>query len=113
MIVALLSVLIAGFASFAMLYSFFALVPRFAGDGRSVSSALIQWLLIASVVIPAIAVAFYGPIWLYQVAFSRATTEDQRLWLILAGIGLLAVCMLGALRSPAGKRYSMWRTRVA
>jgi hypothetical protein len=112
MVAALLSVLIAGFASFAMICLFLALVPRLAGDGKSVSSALIQWLLIASVVMPAIAVAFYGPIWLYQVVFSRATTEDQRVWLILAGIGLLAVCMFGAFRTPAGKRYSRWRSRV-
>jgi hypothetical protein len=109
----LLSLLFAGLASFAMLCLFFALVPRLAADGRFISSALVQWLLIAALVFPAIAAAIFGPSWLYEVTFSRATTKDQRLWLIIAGVGLLAVCVFCALQSSPGKIYSSWRTRVA
>src|SRR4051812_48815589 len=104
-IFALLSLVFAGAASFAMLYLFFALVPRLGARRRALTSILIQWILIASVVIPAIAAAIFGPIWLYQVVFNYATTQNQRLWLIASGILALVLCFLAAMRSAAGRRY--------
>lgn len=110
MILALLSLLLSGLASFAMLWLFLAWVPRLAGDGKSIGSWLLQWVLIVSVVMPASVTAIFGPSWLYEVAFSRETTKDHRYWLIVSGLVVLALCILTALRSAAGKRYSLWRT---
>jgi hypothetical protein len=113
MIPALASMVIAGFVAYAMLFAFFALVPRVVAGRASILGFSLQWLLIAVLVLPAIAVAYFGPSWLYEASFGRTATKDQRLWLIVGGIALLVVCFLVALRSSAGKRYSQWRRRVA
>ena len=113
MILVMLSLSLAGLTCFVLLYLFFWLVPRLSGEGKSFASFLMQWLLIASVVIPAIATAIFGPLWLYEVALIRATNVDHRLWLIASGSILLVLCFVAAVRSSAGKRYSSWRTSIA
>jgi len=113
MTLGLISAVLGGFASFAMLCLFLALVPRLARDGKSTRSFLVQWLLIVGLVLPAIAPAIFGPLWLYEVAFDRPTTADHRLWLIPAGIVVLVFCFLGAIHSAIGKQYSSWRSRAA
>jgi hypothetical protein len=113
MILGAISLLLAGLASFAMLCLFLALVPHLARDGKALEGLLLQWLLIVCIVMPAIATATFGPIWLYEVAFNRPTMQDHRLWLIASGIVVLVLCFLGALQSAVGKRYSSWRSRVA
>jgi hypothetical protein len=52
-------------------------VPRVAGDGKSIVSSLLQWIIIVAVM-AAIAIAVYGPLWPYEVTFSRPTTKDHR-----------------------------------
>ena len=57
-----------------------------------------------------IAVAYFAPSWLYKVPFGQVATSDERLWLIVGGIAVFAICFLVALRSSAGQRYSKWRS---
>jgi hypothetical protein len=113
MMFTLLSFLIAGLVSFAMQWIFFALLPLLAVDGQPISPFKLKWQLVVPVLIPATAIAIFGPCWLYEVVFGRDTPKDQRLWFILAGVGLHVACMHGALRSPAGKRYLLRLNRVA
>ena len=110
MIPALASLVLAGLAAFGMLIAFLALVPRVVARRPGIFSFTVQWLLIAIVVFPAIAVAYFAPSWLYEVPFGQVATKDQRFWLILGGIALFAGIFLVALRSSAGKRYSRWRS---
>ena|SRR5689334_19245061 len=109
MILGLASILISGLVAYAMLIAFLALAPRVAAGRSSIRSSSVQWLLVAALVLPAIAVAYFGPSWLFDVPFGQAATKDQRFWLIVGGIALLIICFLVALRSSAGKRYSQWR----
>jgi hypothetical protein len=109
MIPALASLLLAGLVAFGMLFVFFALVPRVVANRSGVFSFAMQWLLIAVLVFPAIAVAYFAPSWLYEVPFGQAATKDQRFWFMVVGIALFVGCFLVALRSSAGKRYSQWR----
>src|SRR5436190_23114106 len=108
MIPALVSLVLSGLLAFGMLSAFFALVPRVVADRSAGLSFTLQWFLVAVLALPAIAVAYFGPIWLYEVPFARVTTRDQRHLLIVGGIALLGICFLFALRSSAGKRYSQW-----
>jgi len=107
---ALASLVLAGLVAFGILFGFFALVPRVVANRAGVSSFTLQWLLIAVFVFPAIAVAYFAPSWIYEVPFGQVATKDQRFWLILCGIALFVGCFVLALRSPAGKRYSRWRS---
>jgi hypothetical protein len=109
MIPALASLVIAGLVAFGMLFVFFALVPRVVANRPGIFSLTLQWLLIAVLVFPAIAVTYFAPSWLYEVPFGQAATKAHRFWLIMGGIALFVVCFLVALRSSAGKRYSQWR----
>ena len=113
MIAALTALLLSGLVAYAMLFAFFALVPRVVPVRASILGFSLQWLLIAVLALPTIAVAYFGPSWLYEVPFGRAATKDQRTWLIISGIALFGICFVIALRSSAGKRYSQWRSRVA
>jgi hypothetical protein len=110
---AALSFLLSGLAAFALLCAFVALVPRFAGSGKSIMSVVLQYILIAAVVVPAIGIAIFGPLSLYEVIFSRSTTKDQRFWLLLGGSLLLVICLFSALRTAVGRRYLLWQSRVA
>jgi len=107
---ALVSLLIAGLVTYAMLVAFFATVPRVVDGRSSTASFVLQYLLIALFVLPAIAVAYFGPLWLLQVPFDRDTTKDERFWLIIGGILLLGIAFVGAVRSSVGRRYSQWRS---
>jgi hypothetical protein len=109
MIPALASLVLAGLVAFGMLFAFFSLVPRVVANRPGIFSFTLQWLLIAVLVFPAIAVAYFAPTWLYEVPFDQVATKDQRFWLIVGGIALFVGCFLVALRSSAGKRYSQWR----
>jgi hypothetical protein len=111
MIPALASLVLSGLVAFAMLFAFFALVPRVAADRSAGPSFTLQWFLITVIVHPAFAVAYFAPSWLYEVPFGRVATKEQRLWLIIGGIALFGICFLVALRSSAGKRYTQWRRR--
>lgn len=113
MMPALTSLLLSGLVAYAMLVAFFELVPRVAAGRSAKLGFLLQWLLIAGLVLPAIAIACFGPNWLYEVPFGRAATEAQRSWLIIGGLTLLVTSFLVALLSSAGKRYSKWRSRVS
>jgi hypothetical protein len=111
MILAALSFLPAALVAFAMLYAFVAFVPRLFGNGRSLWSFLLQWALGLAVVVPVSGVALFGPLWLYEVFFSRPTTKDSRFCFLLGGAALLATCLVAAFRSEAGKQYSSWDSR--
>ena len=113
MIPALASILLSGLIAYAMLFAFFATMPRVVAGRSTILGFALQWLLILVLALPAIAVAYFGPSWLYEVLFGRAATKDQRLWLMLGGIALLGFCFFIALRSSAGRRYSQWGRRVA
>jgi hypothetical protein len=108
-----LPVLLAGLASYALLCLFLALVPRLAGERKSVVSFLLQYLLILVLVVPAIAAAIFGPSLLIELTANESRTENQNAGLIVVGSVLLVGCLIAALRSPAGRRYTSWRSRVA
>jgi hypothetical protein len=109
MIPALASVVLAGLVAFGMLFAFVALVPRVVANRAGVLSFTLQWLLVAVLVFPAIAVAYFAPSWLYEVPFGQVATKEQRFWFIVGGVALFVGCFLVALRSSAGRRYSQWR----
>ena len=113
MMLAALSFLLSGLAAFALLCAFVTLVPRLAGRGNSIMSVLAQYILIAAVVVPAIGIAIFGPLSLYELSFSRPTTKDQRFWLLLGGSLLLVICLVSALRTAVGRRFLSWQSRVA
>jgi hypothetical protein len=94
-----------------MLFSFFALVPRIVANRSTALSFILQWLMIAILVLPAIAVAYFGPSWLYEAPFGQVASKYSRLWLIVGGVALFGGCFVAALRSSAGKQYSKWRGR--
>jgi hypothetical protein len=110
---ALLSFLISGLVSFAMEWLFVRMVPLLSVDGQPVSNFKFKWRLVMPVLIPAMAIAIFGPAWLYEVAFGCAMKKGQRLWFILSGVGLHVACMHAALRTPAGKRYLLRLSRAA
>jgi hypothetical protein len=107
-----LSLFLAGLASFGLLGLFFLLVPRVVGERASAASSLLQYVLILALVVPAIAAAIFGPGLFFELTANDAATKDQRTWLIVGGIASLCVTCVAALRSPAGRRYSAWRARV-
>jgi hypothetical protein len=109
MVQALTSLILSGLVAYAMLIAFFALVPRFAAGRSPILAFSLQWLPIVVLALPAIAVAHFGPSWIYEVPFGRTATQDQRTWLIIGGLSLLGISFLVALRSSAAKRYSKWR----
>ena len=111
MIPALASFVLSGLVAFGMLFSFLALVPRVVVGRSTALSVILQFFLIGILVLPAVAVAYYGPSWLYEAPFGQVATKDQRLWLIVGGIALFCGCAAVALRSSAGKQYSKWRGR--
>jgi hypothetical protein len=113
MIPVALSFLLSGLAAFALLCAFAALVPRVAGDGKSLVSVALQYVLIVAVVLPAIAIAVFGPLWLYEVAFGHPTTKDLCFWLLFGGTVLLVACLIAAATSTVGRRYFSWQSRVA
>lgn len=113
MMLAALSFLLSGLAAFALLCAFVALVPRLAGSGKSITSVLVHYILIAAVVVPAIGIAIFGPLALYEVIFSRPMTKDERFWLLLGGSLLLVICLFSTLRTAVGRRYLSWQSRVA
>jgi hypothetical protein len=113
MMLAALSFLLSGLAAFSLLCAFVALVPRVAGSGKSIISGLLQYILIAAVVVPACGIAIFGPLSLYEVIFSRPTTKDQRFWLLLGGPLLAMICLFSTLRTAVGRRYLSWQSRVA
>lgn len=113
MMLAASSFLLSGLAAFALLYAFVALVPRLASSGKSLMSGLLQYILIAAVVAPAIGIAIFGPLSLYEVSLGRPTTKDQRFWFLLGGSVLFVICLFSALRTAVGRRYLSWQSRVA
>ena len=113
MILAALSFLLSGLTAFALLCAFAALVPRLAGSGKSIVGVLLQYFLIAAVVLPACGIAIFGPLTLYELSFIRPTTKDQRFWLLLGGSLLAMICLFSALRTGVGRRYLSWQSRVA
>jgi hypothetical protein len=107
------SIALPGLTTFAFLCLFLWLAPRFAAGAAASVSFLTQWLLILVLVMPAIAVAILGPSWLFEVLTQGAITKVGRAWLILGGVLMFVVCCFAAIRTPTGRRYSLWRSSVA
>ena len=110
---ALLSLLLSGLMAFSFLCLFFALAPRLAGKPQSILGWLVQWALIFALVLPAVAAAFFGPMWLHEAMFAHTATQQERLWLLISGLVALPLCFVAALRTNVGRRYLLWRAAPA